>query len=106
MGKRNKVVLAYSGGLDTSVILRWLIDAYNADVIAVAVDLGQNEDMEAIRKKAKRTGAKKSLVAKAKDEFVRDFVFPAIRAGTTIQCGIASGKFHGVIVAQTPNGSW
>jgi argininosuccinate synthase len=81
MGKRKKVVLAYSGGLDTSVILRWLIEVHDADVIAVAVDLGQAEDMEAIKKKAGKTGAKKAVVARAKEEFVKDFVFPAIRAG-------------------------
>jgi len=55
MAKRKKVVLAYSGGLDTSVILRWLIETYDADVVAVSVDLGQDEDQEAIRKKAKIT---------------------------------------------------
>jgi len=80
MAKKEKVALAYSGGLDTSVILRWLLETYDMEVIAVAVDLGQNEDMEVIRKKALKTGAKKSLVYQAKEEFVRDFVFPAVRA--------------------------
>ncbi len=81
MSKRKKVALAYSGGLDTSVIVRWLIETYDADVVAVAIDLGQREDMEAIRRKALATGAKKALVVKAQEEFVRDFVFPAVRAG-------------------------
>ncbi|MFO8055896.1 MAG: argininosuccinate synthase [bacterium] len=80
MPKRKKVVLAYSGGLDTSVILRWLIEEYHASVIAVAVDLGQSEDMEAVRKKALDTGASKSLVVDAREEFVRDFIFPALQA--------------------------
>jgi len=79
MSQRKKVVLAYSGGLDTSVILRWLIEEYEADVIAVAVDLGQAEDMAAIRQKALDTGAKKSVVVDAREEFVRDFVFPALQ---------------------------
>jgi argininosuccinate synthase len=78
---KKKVVLAYSGGLDTSVILRWLIETYQAEIIAVAVDLGQNEDMAAIKRKALATGAKKAMVIPAQEEFVRDFVFPALRAG-------------------------
>jgi len=81
MPGREKVVLAYSGGLDTSVILRWLIETCDLEVVAVAVDLGQNEELAAIRKKAVATGAKKALVVNAKEEFVRDFVWPALRAG-------------------------
>jgi len=81
MAKKKKVVLAYSGGLDTSVILRWLIETYKCDVIAVAVDLGQGDDMAEVKKKATRTGARKSVVVRAQEEFVKDFVFPAIRAG-------------------------
>lgn len=75
-----KIVLAYSGGLDTSVILRWLIETYAAEVIAVSIDLGQNEDMEQIRAKALKTGAKKAVVVRAQEEFVKDFVFPALKA--------------------------
>jgi argininosuccinate synthase len=78
---KKKVVLAYSGGLDTSVIVRWIIETYGAEIVAVAVDLGQNEDLAAIRKKALATGAKKSMIAPAQEEFVRDYVFPAVRAG-------------------------
>ena len=80
MAAKEKVVLAYSGGLDTSVILRWLLETYKVEVVAVSVDLGQNEDTEAIRRKALQTGAKKAIVVKAREEFVRDFVFPAVRA--------------------------
>ena len=80
MAKKEKVVLAYSGGLDTSVILRWLLETYEMEVVAVAVDLGQSEDMDAIRRKALKTGAKKSIVCQVQEEFVRDFVFPAVRA--------------------------
>ena len=78
--KKKKIALAYSGGLDTSVILAWLKETYDAEVIAVAIDLGQNEDMAGIKQKALKTGAKKSIVAPAQEEFVRDFVFPALRA--------------------------
>jgi len=75
-----KVVLAYSGGLDTSVILAWLKETYNCEVIAFAADLGQNEDMEEIREKALRTGADKVYIEDLKEEFVRDYVFPMMRA--------------------------
>lgn len=80
MAKKQKVALAYSGGLDTSVILRWLIQTYDLDVIAVCIDLGQNEDMAAIKAKARNTGAKKTIIVKAQEEFVGDFIFPALRA--------------------------
>ena len=75
-----KIVLAYSGGLDTSVIMRWLIETYRAEVIAFVADLGQGEDLDAVRKKALATGASKVFVEDLREEFVRDFVFPAIRA--------------------------
>ncbi len=75
-----KVVLAYSGGLDTSVIIPWLKETYGAEVIAFVADLGQEEPLEAIRKKALRTGASKCYVEDLREEFVRDFVFPAYRA--------------------------
>lgn len=81
MSEVKKVVLAYSGGLDTSVILAWLKETYNCDVIAFAADLGQNEDMEKIRKKAEQTGASKVYIEDLKEEFVRDYVFPMMRAG-------------------------
>ena len=76
----NKVVLAYSGGLDTSIILKWLIETYGCDVVAFAADLGQNEDLSGIEAKALATGALKARVEDLKEEFVRDFVFPAFRA--------------------------
>ena len=75
-----KIVLAYSGGLDTSVILRWLIERYDAEVIAFTADIGQGEEVEEAREKALRTGATKAYALDLKEEFVRDFVFPMMRA--------------------------
>ena len=75
-----KVVVAYSGGLDTSVILRWLKEKYNCEVIAFIADLGQGEDLEAVKNKALKTGAVKAYVKDVKDIFVSDYVFPMLRA--------------------------
>jgi len=75
-----KVVLAYSGGLDTSVILRWLIETYDCEVIAYCADLGQGEELIPVRDKARRTGATGVHIVDLREEFVRDFVFPMLRA--------------------------
>ncbi|MDP2895197.1 MAG: argininosuccinate synthase [bacterium] len=75
-----KIVLAYSGGLDTSVILKWLINNYKAEVIAFVADIGQPENLRKVQKKALDTGASKVYVEDLKEEFVRDFVFPMFRA--------------------------
>lgn len=75
-----KVVLAYSGGLDTSVILKWLIETYKCEVIAFAADIGQEEELDGLREKAQKTGASKVYIDNLQEEFVRDFVFPALRA--------------------------
>ncbi len=76
----DKVVLAYSGGLDTSVAIKWLQDKYNLDVIAFSVDVGNEPDFPAIREKALRLGAVKAIVKDAKESFVEQFVFPALQA--------------------------
>ncbi|MCF8042095.1 MAG: argininosuccinate synthase [Desulfarculaceae bacterium] len=76
-----KVVLAYSGGLDTSIILRWLIETYDCEVVAYVADLGQGEELEEARKKGLATGASQVIVDDLTEEFVRDYVFPAFRAG-------------------------
>ena len=76
----NKIVLAYSGGLDTSVILKWLAEEYQCPVIAYAADVGQPEDWDKVREKGLATGAEKVIVSDLKEEFVRDYVFPAFRA--------------------------
>jgi argininosuccinate synthase len=77
-----KVVLAYSGGLDTSVILRWLIETYQCEVVAYCADLGQGEELIPVRDKALRTGASRVHIVDLREEFVRDFVFPMLRANT------------------------
>ncbi|MCL7486942.1 MAG: argininosuccinate synthase [Desulfobulbaceae bacterium] len=75
-----KIVLAYSGGLDTSVILKWLREEYQCPVIAFAADVGQQEDWEAVRQKGMATGAEKVVISDLREEFVRDYIFPAFRA--------------------------
>src|SRR6266849_9440217 len=75
-----KIVLAYSGGLDTSIILRWLKETYAADVGAVCADIGQEEELEGLEDKALRTGATKCYVDDLREEFARDFIFPMIQA--------------------------
>lgn len=78
--KVSKVVLAYSGGLDTSVILKWLIETYQCEVIAFSADIGQGEELTGLEEKALNTGATKVRIEDLKEEFVRDFVFPMFRA--------------------------
>jgi len=80
MSDKNKIVLAYSGGLDTSVILKWLAEKYDAEIIAYVADVGQGEDLDEVREKAIKTGASKVYIEDLTEEFVSDFVFPAIKA--------------------------
>ena len=75
----NKIVLAYSGGLDTSVILKWLINTYKADVIAYCCDVGQKEDLAAVKKKALKTGAVEAIVEDMRSEFAENYIFPMLR---------------------------
>jgi argininosuccinate synthase len=81
MAEIRKVVLAYSGGLDTSVAVRWIAETYHCEVICFCADVGQDEDLEAARKKALAVGAKSAIVRDLRTEFVRDYVWPALRAG-------------------------
>jgi len=81
----DKVVLAYSGGVDTSVAIKWLQEKYNLDVIAFSVDVGNEPDFPAIREKALKLGAVKAVVADAKEAFISDFVFPALKANAMYQ---------------------
>jgi len=80
MSKVNKVVLAYSGGLDTSIILKWLEDTYDCEVVTFTADIGQGEEVEPARAKAKAMGIKEIYIEDLREEFVRDYVFPMFRA--------------------------
>ena len=80
-----RVCLAYSGGLDTSVILRWLIEAYGCEVVAYCADVGQEEELSGLPEKARLTGAVDCLVRDVRDEFVRDYVFPAMRGNAVYE---------------------
>jgi argininosuccinate synthase len=86
-----KVVLAYSGGLDTSVILRWLLDTYQCEVVAFCADLGQGEELAPVEEKAKKVGASKIYIDDLREEFVRDFVFPMLRANAFYEGGYLLG---------------
>ncbi len=83
-----RVCLAYSGGLDTSVILHWLIERYRCEVLAYTADVGQEEELDGLPEKARSTGAIDCVVRDLREEFVRDFVFPAIRG-----CAIYEGTY-------------
>ena len=85
MSNIKKVVLAYSGGLDTSVILKWLQDEYQCEVVTFTADLGQGEELEPARAKAKSAGVKEIYINDLREEFVRDFVFPMFRANTVYE---------------------
>ena len=80
-----KVVLAYSGGLDTSIIIPWLNENYGMDVIAMVADVGQGEDIDAVVEKAHKTGAKKVVVRDLRHEFVKDYVYPTVKAGAVYE---------------------
>src|SRR5690606_15775412 len=80
-----KVVLAYSGGLDTSIILKWLQETYDCEVVTFTADLGQGEELEPARRKAEMFGIKDIRIEDLREEFVRDFVFPMFRANTVYE---------------------
>ena len=85
MSDIKKVVLAYSGGLDTSVILKWLTDVYQCEVVTFTADIGQGEELEPARQKAKKFGVKEIYIDDLREEFVRDFVFPMFRTNTVYE---------------------
>ncbi len=89
--KPRKIVLAYSGGLDTSVILRWLKETYQCPVVAYCADIGQKEDWEAIKQKGLATGAEEVIIRDLKEEFVADFVFTALKANVIYEGGYLLG---------------
>ena len=83
-----KIVVAYSGGLDTSIIIHWLKNKYNAEIIAYTADLGQGEYLEPLKEKAIKTGASKIYIEDLREEFVSDYVFPSLRA-----CALYENKY-------------
>ncbi|MDK2811728.1 MAG: argininosuccinate synthase [Petroclostridium sp.] len=85
MSSKEKVVLAYSGGLDTSIIIPWLKENYDYEVIAMAADVGQGEELAPLREKAIKTGASKIYIEDLKEEFVTDFIFPTLKAGAVYE---------------------
>ena len=80
-----KVVLAYSGGLDTSVIIPWLIENYGYEVIAMCADVGQGDDFEFVKKKALKTGASKVYVEDLREEFITEYIWPTLKAGAVYE---------------------
>ena len=85
MSTKEKVILAYSGGLDTSIIISWLKENYDLDVIACCIDVGQGDDMEAVRAKGYATGASNVYVENLQSEFVTDFIYPTLKAGAVYE---------------------
>ncbi len=83
--KKMKIVLAYSGGLDTTIIIPWLKENYNCEVIAVAADVGQGEELAPLREKAVKSGASSIYIEDLTEEFVRDYVFPTLQAGAVYE---------------------
>ncbi|MDW7652464.1 MAG: argininosuccinate synthase, partial [Bacillota bacterium] len=76
-----KIILAYSGGLDTSIAITWLKEKYNCEVVAMAADVGQGEELDPLHEKAINSGASKLYIEDVRDEFMRDFVFPMLKSG-------------------------
>ena len=89
--KVKKVVLAYSGGLDTSVIVRWLVDTYGCEVVGFVADVGQEEELAGLNEKGVKSGASKIVIEDLREEFVRDFVFPMLRANAVYEGGYLMG---------------
>ena len=89
--KVKKVVLAYSGGLDTSVIVRWLVDTYDCEVVGFVADVGQEEELAGLNEKGVKSGASKIIIEDLREEFVRDFVFPMLRASAVYEGGYLMG---------------
>ena len=89
---KQKAILAFSGGLDTSVVVKYLQEKHNMDVVTVTVDVGQEDDYKKISAKAKKLGVKKHYNIDAKKEFVSDYIFPAIKANALYQKKILSGN--------------
>jgi len=83
-----RVALAYSGGLDTSIIIPWLKENYHCEVVAIAADVGQGEELEGLREKALATGAAEIYIEDLRHEFVTEYIFPTLRAGRSMSINI------------------
>ena len=88
-----KIVLAYSGGLDTSVLVSWLKEHYNAEIITYAADVGQEEELDGLAEKAKATGASAHYTVDLVEEFARDFIFPMMRANASLRRSVPARHF-------------
>lgn len=91
---KEKVVLAYSGGLDTSIIINWLIENYDYEVIAVCGDVGQGKETDGLEERAKKSGASKVYIEDLREEYVRDFIFPTLKAGAVYEGKYLLGTSH------------
>lgn len=91
---KEKIVLAYSGGLDTSIIISWLLENYDCEVIAVCADVGQGDELEGLEERALKSGASKLYIEDLKEEYVRDFIFPTLKAGAVYEGKYLLGTSH------------
>ncbi|MBQ2664405.1 MAG: argininosuccinate synthase, partial [Clostridia bacterium] len=91
---KEKVVLAYSGGLDTSIIVQWLIENYGYEVICVCGDVGQGKETDGLEERAKRAGASKCYIADLRDDYVKDYIFPTLKAGAVYEGKYLLGTSH------------
>ena len=91
---KEKVVLAYSGGLDTSIIIPWLIENYGYEVIAVCGDVGQGKETDGLEERAKRSGASKCYIEDLRDEYVEDYIVPTLKAGAVYEGKYLLGTSH------------
>ncbi|MGN0181663.1 MAG: argininosuccinate synthase [Candidatus Ornithomonoglobus sp.] len=99
---KDKVVLAYSGGLDTSIIIHWLKENYDYDVVCVCGDVGQGKETEGLEERAKRTGALKCYIADLRDDYVKDYIFPTLKSGAVYEGKYLLGTSHArPIIAKT-----
>ena len=97
--KYNKIVLAYSGGLDTSVLIPWLKENYGCEVIAVSADVGQGAELDGLEEKALKTGASKLYIEDLKKEFVDEYIIPTMKAGATYEHYLLGTSFARPIIA-------
>ena len=91
---KEKVILAYSGGLDTSIIIPWLKENYDYEVIAVCGDVGQGKETDGLEEKALKTGASKCYIEDLREEYVKDFIYPTVRAGAVYEGKYLLGTSH------------